>query len=146
MVKYSDHTLFGVTHTGSSNNGVFQIYSSSTGAIVGTIQQDAQVTTTFGVSLGICSGAVISDQGLIGECVLPTNNPDHAETYIPSTPSTSGCSGGTSYTTTPDGCEDLRDGSFDASWNQSTCNLHGYFYCTVSNSCTDQTININSCL
>lgn len=44
------------------------------------------------------------------------------------------------------GCEDRRDGTFDASWDQSTCQSHGYFYCTLNKVCTDQTVNINQCL
>jgi len=160
IIKYSDGTLFGITRSGSSDNGGYQIYSSSTNVLVGSIQRDGQVTTTSGASLGICSGARLSDEGLRGECILSTRNPslgdfnnnnddDYSQGSSGCSGSSSGCGGSSgcsgSSSSHPAGCEDRRDGKFKASWSQSTCNQHGYFYCTVSHSCTNQTININSC-
>lgn len=152
VVKYKDGTLFGVTHSEPSDNGGYKIYSSSNGGVVGSIQRDGQVTKIDGTALGVCGGARLTDQGLQGECTLSIRNPSAPAPTTPtnnntssSTTITSGCSGGDA-SAMPGDCEDRRDGTFNASWSQSTCNQHGYFFCTISHSCTDQTININACL
>ena len=163
-ILYSDGTTMGVTRAENQVNGGFSIYHIGTGEVIGFIGADGSVNDIGGRNLGVCQGATVSDNGLSGDCIVPTANPYQSSAptqptpftpptapTAPTTPTapTSGCSSSTSSgaaAPNPEGCEDRRDGTFNASWDQSTCQSHGYFYCTLSNSCTDQTVNINECL
>ncbi len=144
VIKYSDGTSMGTTRAEPQINGGYQIYDIGTGAVIGFIRLDGQVNDQAGRNLGVCSGSAISDSGLSGDCTLPTANPNQTPVQpIPTTP-VSPCN--QTFNTTPAGCEDRRDGTFDVTWNRPTCESHGYFYCTLNNICTDQTVNINECL
>ena len=146
-IKYSDGSKMGVTRAEDAPvDGGFNIYSIGTGAVVGFIGADAVVNNIGGRNLGVCAGATISDSGVSGNCTVPAANPSQVPTSTTPTSTLQPTPCSQSYTSTPSGCEDRRDGTFNISWNQQTCNQHGYFYCTLSNSCTDQTINIPECL
>jgi len=142
VIKYNDGISMGTTRAEPQINGGFQIYHIGTGEVIGFIQLDGQVNDKAGRNLGICTGNAVSDSGLAGNCTLPISNPNQVS--APIQPASSPCS--QSFTTTPSGCEDRRDGTFDVTWNRPTCEQHGYFYCTLNNICTDQTVNINQCL
>jgi len=148
VIKYNDGTSMGTTRAEPQVNGGFQIYHIGTGEVIGFIRLDGQVNDKAGRNLGICAGSAVSDNGLAGNCTLPIANPNQVsiQEAAPIQPpaSLSPCS--QSFTTTPSDCEDRRDGTFDVSWNRPTCEQHGYFYCTLNNICTDQTVNINQCL
>jgi len=148
VIKYSDGTSMGTTRAEPQVNGGFSIYNIGTAAVVGFIRLDGQVNDIGGRNLGVCAGSTVSDSGLSGDCTVPATNPNQITapqpTVTPSQPAASGCTSTSS--TTPAGCEDRRDGTFDVTWNRPTCEQHGYFYCTLNNICTDQTVNINQCL
>ena len=147
VIKYNDGISMGTTRAEPQVNGGFQIYHIGTGEVIGFIRLDGQVNDKAGRNLGICAGSTVSDNGLTGNCTLPTANPNQVSIQAPAPiqpSSLSPCS--QSFTTTPSGCEDRRDGTFDVTWNRPTCEQHGYFYCTLNNICTDQTVNINQCL
>ena len=149
VIKYSDGTSMGTTRAEPQVNGGFSIYSIGSGAVVGFIRLDGQVNDVGGRNLGVCAGSTVSDSGLSGDCTVPSANPTQAvstpQTTTPSSqPAATGCTSTSS--TTPAGCEDRRDGMFDVTWNRPTCEQHGYFYCTLNNICTNQTVNINQCL
>ena len=148
VVRYNDGTPMGTTRTEPQVNGGFPIYHMGTGTVIGFIQLDGQVNDIGGRNLGVCTGSTISDSGLSGDCTVPFANPNQivsTQTQTPESQSaTSGCSNTSS--TTPAGCEDRRDGLFDVTWDRPTCEQHGYFYCTLNNICTNQTVNINECL
>ena len=147
IVKYSDGTAMGTTRPEPQVNGGYPIYNIGTGGVVGFIRLDGQVNDIAGRSLGVCTGNVISESGLLGDCTIPYANPNTSSSSTQSTPISSqpsACS--QTYSSTPSGCEDRRDGTFDVTWDRPTCESHGYFYCTLNNICTDQTVNINQCL
>ena len=151
-IKYSNGSKMGVTRAEDAPvDGGFNIYSIGTGAVVGFIGADAVVNNAGGRDLGVCAGATVSDSGVSGDCTIPTEDPASVlqrEQQATATAAASqpAPSADQVYSSTPPGCEDRRDGTFDVSWDQQTCNAHGYFYCTLNNICTDQTINIAECL
>ena len=155
-ILYSDGTTMGVTRSEDQVNGGFSIYHVGTGEVIGFIGADGSVNDIGGNSLGVCTGATVSDNGLSADCKIPIANPNQAQSRptpfpVPTTPATpdSACSRSSASGTAapnPAGCEDRRDGTFNVTWDQQTCQSHGYFYCTLSHTCTDQTINIPECI
>jgi len=138
VIRYSDGIFMGATREEAQVNGGFQVYHIGTGEVNGFIRLDRLVNDKNGQNLGMCLGGVLSESGLLGDCSLSVASPNQSVPTVgqPQTPAP----------TTPAGCEDRRDGTFDVTWNRPTCESHGYFYCTLNNICTDQTVNINQCL
>lgn len=75
-ILYKDGSTFGVTREEAQEDGAFKIYDIGSGAHVGNIRIDAQVTDVNGNALGICSGATITENGISGECSLQGDNPE----------------------------------------------------------------------
>jgi len=142
-VKYSDGKKFGVTRAEKMSNGGFATYDIGTGGVNGFIQMDGMVNDIGGVSLGLCKGARVADKGLQGTCILSIRSPGYIEKPIPILPPAPGDRNNSNIYDTS--CEDTRNGDFDPRYNQNICNANGYFWCSVSKSCTDQPININEC-
>ena len=42
-------------------------------------------------------------------------------------------------------CDDKRNGKYNPSWDRTTCNKNGYFFCPISNRCIPSSVNVNSC-
>lgn len=115
-----DNTTLGMTRNEASVNGAYVIYEFGTGNPIGSIGFDAIAYSTDGTKLGLCGATIVSDKGVIGDCVLPNTEP-----VLP--------------------CPDTRDGQFLASPDPSYCALHGYFYCSIAGTCLDKPANVNYC-
>lgn len=85
---YKDGSVMGVTKQEGATNGVYSVYAQDGGHKIGTIGVDGSVSDLNGNDFGVCEGATISDNGVIGECSLPINNPANPEPTKPTTTDT----------------------------------------------------------
>ena len=125
VVKSSENTVLGVTKEGAPINGGYAIYDITTDEITGFIQMDGSVNDLGGKDLGICEGAVITDTGMVGTCLLPPSF-----IYVPGVPGD---------------CLDTRDGIFNPAFSPAVCNSHGYFWCSLARQCLNKPINVQEC-
>jgi len=153
-IMYRDGEIMGVTKHEAPINGGFQIYHIGTGEVVGFIQADGSVNNKGGAELGVCAGAVVSDDGVTGDCHVPTEDPERTITVAPpagtttedpARTTTATCSFPTPSGNTSGDCPDTRNGDFNPSYSPSVCNANGYFWCSLSQSCLDKPINVNEC-
>lgn len=125
-VSFNDESVLGTTRIEPIMNGGFQIYNIGTGEVAGFIQADTAVNDLYGNDLGLCNGAVISDNGVKGDCTLPVPNPD-APVIDDGT------------------CKDTRNGDFNPSYSPIVCNENGYFWCSLAQQCLDKPVNVPQC-
>jgi len=148
-IKYNDGAVMGVTKAEAGVNGGFQIYHIGTGEVIGFIQPDGKVNDIGGVDLGVCSGAVISDTGVSGDCIVPAENPNKPKPVKPQTPQQPQTPGQPQKPTKPvitdPNCPDTRNGDFNPSYSPAVCNGNGYFWCSVAKQCLNKPINVNEC-
>ncbi len=145
-IKYSDGTTMGVTREEAAVNGGYQIYHIGTGEVMGFIQADGSVNNMGGEELGVCAGSTVSDNGVLGDCTVPTANPYQVavQPQPVSAPKTT-CAFSTVRTNTSGTCPDTRNGDFNPSYSPSVCNSNGYFWCSLSGECLNKPINVPEC-
>ncbi len=132
-IKYSDGSIMGVTMAEEAVNGGFQIYHIATVEVVGFIGADGLVYDMGGRELGVCEGATVSDNGVLGDCTVPAENPYQAPAQPASSSNPSGA------------CPDTRNGDFNPNYSPAVCNKNGYFWCSVASQCLDKPINVIEC-
>jgi len=95
-VYYNDGTKMGVTKQEPIVNGGYSIYDINSGEQIGFITVDGKVNDIDGRVIGICEGATISEDGVLGECTVRGDNP------VPTTPTTPTPTTPTTPTPTPE--------------------------------------------
>ncbi len=121
-VTSQDDGLYGTTRNEAPSFGAFPVYDIGTGSPMASIRMDSLVIDINGKDLGICEDTVVSERGVVGDCVLPVSEP---EIVLP--------------------CPDTRDGTMPQSTIPSVCYEHGYFFCSVVGHCLDKPQNVNVC-